>query len=71
VIFTFVTEIGKLKSLRIFIATNNRLNKIPNELCNCENLEEINISGNENLVSLPNNLLCLPKLRFFAAKSNL
>lgn len=61
--------IGKLGSLEIFSASNNRLEMIPEGLCRCGSLKKLNLSSNR-LITLPDAIHLLSDLDQLDLRNN-
>ncbi|KAM6965434.1 leucine-rich repeat-containing protein 2, partial [Aplochiton taeniatus] len=63
-------EIGKLFKLRELNVNYNRLSSVPPELGDCENLEWLELTGNQHLSELPFELSNLKKLKHLDIAEN-
>lgn len=63
-------EIGKLSKLKELNVNYNRLSCVPPELGDCENLERLELTGNQNLSELPFELSNLKKLKHLDIAEN-
>lgn len=56
---------GNLTRLRELLASYNRLNCVPEELCSCESLERLELAMNRDLDELPQQVVGLTILNIY------